>query len=182
MDRQQELMNEVYAKWQKLSKENKKITKNEVLKLFPEKYSVAVKLGNLNYQVENGGFSQWCFNGYLDEDIRDLEDYIDTAKKNNITNIDILEKSLLPIIEVYENHFRNCTLVGCNECEGTGWYEDEEGNEEECCECGGTGAVEIDFKDYMADYYDFNDEECDFFSLDQEDRFKLFEDIIDLYE
>lgn len=61
MDRQQELMNEVYTKWQELSKGNKKITKNEVLKLFPKKYSVAVKLGNLNYQVENGGF----FNGAL---------------------------------------------------------------------------------------------------------------------
>lgn len=178
MDRQQELMDEVYSKWQELSKENKKITKNEVLKLFPKKYSVAVKLGNLNYQVENGGFSQWCFNGYLDEDIKDLEGYIDTAKKNNITNIDILEKSLLPIIEVYENPFRNYTLVECNECEGVGHFEDEE----ECCRCGGTGIVEIDFNDYMVEYYDFGDEERNFFSLEQEDRFKLFEDIISLYE
>lgn len=31
---------------------------------FPE--SVAVFVGNLNYQVTNGGFSQWDFNGYSD--------------------------------------------------------------------------------------------------------------------
>lgn len=27
---------------------------------------VAVALGNLNYQVENGGFTQWYFNGYAE--------------------------------------------------------------------------------------------------------------------
>lgn len=29
-------------------------------------HRVAVALGNLNYQVGNGGFSQWYFNGYAD--------------------------------------------------------------------------------------------------------------------
>lgn len=90
----------------------------------------------------------------------------------------------MPIIEEYENPFiRNDIIIEeCNECEGYGTCEDEEGNEEECCQCGGTGEIVIDFDKYMADYRDFSDEERDFFSIGQEDRFKLFEDIITLYE
>ena len=90
IDIQQYLMDEVYDKWRELEKENSHITKNEVLKLFDKKYSVAVKLGNLNYQIENGGISQWIFNRYMEEDILDLKEYINYAKEKDVENIGIL--------------------------------------------------------------------------------------------
>jgi hypothetical protein len=39
-------------------------------------YLNAVALGNLYYQVENGGFEQWHFNGYSEEGIDILLDFL----------------------------------------------------------------------------------------------------------
>jgi hypothetical protein len=61
----QNLMEEAYKKWD----DNDEIKKyldflDRVLKDLGEIHYQAVITGNLNYQVENGGFSQWDFNGY----------------------------------------------------------------------------------------------------------------------
>jgi hypothetical protein len=53
----QKLMNEAYASFKKLSYD-------EFINQLDEKHKVAVILGNLNYQVGNGGFSQWYYNNY----------------------------------------------------------------------------------------------------------------------
>lgn len=58
------LMNSAYDKWNK----NKDWTYEVFLKhLGPVEYE-AVILGNLNYQVENGGFIQWADNEYCNND------------------------------------------------------------------------------------------------------------------
>lgn len=69
----QELMNEAYDKWQKGWSRSDFL--EYVKKNLSEEHYIAVIFGNLNYQVENGGFNQWDFNGYS-EDLDDLLYYI----------------------------------------------------------------------------------------------------------
>lgn len=56
----QELMDQAYDKWQK----HPQMPYNEFLYNLNTKEQQAVLLGNLNYQVGNGGFDQWVSNGY----------------------------------------------------------------------------------------------------------------------
>lgn len=60
----QSLMNQAYDFWKN---EGKELDYNDFIKALPEKQAQAVIIGNLNYQVENGGFSQWAANGYSDQ-------------------------------------------------------------------------------------------------------------------
>jgi hypothetical protein len=94
----QELMDNAYDKWQD------KMKYEEFLSELDTKEKHAVLLGNLNYQVQNGGFYQWVDNGYatngqylieilqhlmkspialeLAERLPDLLDFVDMTKKN----------------------------------------------------------------------------------------------------
>lgn len=56
----QELMDAAYDGWQA----NPRKTYRDFLFDLPVDQKEAVLIGNLNYQVENGGFSQWILNGY----------------------------------------------------------------------------------------------------------------------
>jgi len=58
----QTLMTAFYVTWG--SPEHVDKSQAEVLALFDARTVAAVQLGNLNYQVCNGGFSQWWANGY----------------------------------------------------------------------------------------------------------------------
>lgn len=58
----QRLMNEAYDRWNSPPLQGKSY-QDFLMKLTPI-HRDAVVLGNLNYQVENGGFSQWLGNGY----------------------------------------------------------------------------------------------------------------------
>ena len=57
-------MDEAYALWQK--PKNGSWSTEEFFDHLSYIQRVAVSLGNLNYQVENGGFAQWISNGYAD--------------------------------------------------------------------------------------------------------------------
>ena len=59
----QQLMDEAYDKW----RNNKNWDYNDFVSELGIKHALAVLTGNLNYQVENGGFSQWYFNDYSSE-------------------------------------------------------------------------------------------------------------------
>lgn len=72
-DHMQRLMDEAYAFWQ----QNKKMPRSEFLDRISAIQKIAVLLGNLNYQVCNGGFMQWIDNGYC-LDIDELIDVVDT--------------------------------------------------------------------------------------------------------
>jgi len=67
----QDLMDSAYDLYQK--PENENWTAEEFIQNLPSQaHKDAVILGNLNYQVENGGFSQWWGNGYGKRDARYL--------------------------------------------------------------------------------------------------------------
>lgn len=59
----QELMNSAYDNW----KQNEKMDYNQFVATLDQSKRLAVLTGNLNYQVENGGFYQWHDNGYSSE-------------------------------------------------------------------------------------------------------------------
>ena len=59
-DLHQSLMDSAYDKW----KQNKDWNNDQFFNHLDYLERVAVVLGNLNYQVGNGGFSQWEGNGY----------------------------------------------------------------------------------------------------------------------
>lgn len=59
-DKIQELMDEAYDIW----KSKPDFSREDLFDLISFKHKAAVVLGNLNYQVENGGFVQWISNGY----------------------------------------------------------------------------------------------------------------------
>lgn len=59
----QELMNDAYDRWQ--DKNDDEILNYEDMITKTSRLSqIAVLLGNLNYQIGNGGFEQWVDNGY----------------------------------------------------------------------------------------------------------------------
>jgi hypothetical protein len=60
----QSLMNEAFEVWQ--TEEGKKLNRVEITRELSPAQRMAFVLGTLNYQVENGGFGQWHFNGYSD--------------------------------------------------------------------------------------------------------------------
>lgn len=118
----QNLMDEVYNKWN--TPECKSINRLEIInKFFTPKHKAAVQLGNMNYQVENGGWSQWHFNGYSE----DLEDLIEIAKKG----VSIRLKNFKMLLEM---------LIKINNLGDPSDYNDTEQNK--CYECGGSGEIE----------------------------------------
>lgn len=57
----QDMMDLAYATWQ----QRPAWTYSEFIDELPPHIRCVALLGNLNYQVENGGFLQWCDNGYV---------------------------------------------------------------------------------------------------------------------
>jgi hypothetical protein len=81
----QGLMDEAYATWQA---DNSKSYDDFIFDL-PPIQRMAVLIGNLNYQVENGGFRQWIGNGYSDhaKDVRRVLDRIGTPAAYTAANL-----------------------------------------------------------------------------------------------
>lgn len=59
-DKHQQLMDQAYDRWQK----NQHWSQEEFFDELTPAEKFAVAFGNLNYQVENGGFGQWWGNDY----------------------------------------------------------------------------------------------------------------------
>lgn len=209
----QKLMDEVYSKWQE--KEFEHMDRLEIIdKFFDKKHKVAVQLGNLNYQVENGGFSQWFFNSYGDEDIDNLIEYLSEAITKKIP----YSEELYNILYLIKNEHMDITCpncqgygyvdcsecdcdgtIDCYECSGEGYIEDEDDEDNkitcsfcngeaviECGECCGEGHIECEScKGEGRVHVDDNGiEQFDerYFNIEEENRFKLFVDIIRMYE
>jgi len=98
----QKLMNKAYDLWS--TEEGKKLSYSDFLDVVSDKfgklYSNAVITGNLNYQVENGGFSQWHYNDYSIT----LDDLIifftDNFKNNEV--IDKLKYILNEVVDILD--------------------------------------------------------------------------------
>jgi hypothetical protein len=80
-------MDEVYDYW---NTDLKNLTRLQACDHFGPLHRAAVQLGNLNYQVENGGFSQWWDNEYGPEDIEDLLRLAQQGKNRGIQHFDTL--------------------------------------------------------------------------------------------
>ena len=188
MDKHQELMDKAYSRWQK-GGDLHNTSRIEFLDKLTDPERMAVVLGNLNYQVENGGWNQWVDNGYCTSIVH-LKDALEkvgtpTAKKV-LTMVETVEDDLSD--EVVSG---NCTDGGCFgryykenrhgeqeedcwHCRGEGviteWDDDEENDVEVTCEeCGGDGmTVEwMDAPDYSEldnKFYEINEhfmKECE---------------------
>ena len=81
IDIHQQLMDEAYEEWQKHAETWDKDVFFDHLDFI---HRVAVALGNLNYQVRNGGFAQWHDNGYS-ESHYDFLTRLDTKEYSRLT-------------------------------------------------------------------------------------------------
>ncbi len=186
-DFHQELMNQAYAKW-KSEGGIKEMGYNEFVDSLPKNERCAVLLGNLNYQVCNGGWSQWCHNGYCTKIsmVRIILLDMNTEMSARIVRmIDKVMETLKPDVVAGiapswgwgGDYFANMEPEEeeCWNCHGDGTvsFEDDDGNDktESCPECGGDGYITTDpqhpdFDSLDSDYYTFNDafmEECQTF-------------------
>lgn len=78
------IMDQSYDIWK-----NKSMSRDEFLSKLSDYEKLAVKFGNFNYQVENGGLMQWDCNGYS-EDLEDLQEFLtksDYSKKDRFLGI-----------------------------------------------------------------------------------------------
>jgi hypothetical protein len=83
----QKLMNQAYAEWR--VNDWTQVDFYAHLHTSDHNQLIAVVLGNLNYQVENGGWSQWIFNGYT----KSAEPYIlDILQEINTANSKTVEE------------------------------------------------------------------------------------------
>lgn len=86
-DHMQSLMDKAYETWRSSSPPSgKEWSMIQFWDLIPPDQRTAVVLGNLNYQVCNGGFTQWADNGYcaaLPIIVRALERFVNWAKTKN---------------------------------------------------------------------------------------------------
>lgn len=92
-----------------------------------EKFAVAS--GTFNYQVENGGFQQWIFNGYPQVTLPVFIDFLD----------------VLPMNEPSVKYVFDFIMRLKYESEKTNWSNDDyhiEDVEEKCDECDGTGYID----------------------------------------
>lgn len=66
---------------------------------------IAVTLGNLNYQVENGGFQQWIDNGYASIHGKKIVTYLkNIAKSENCTVANELANKISPLINLIDDN------------------------------------------------------------------------------
>lgn len=180
-------MDEVYDKWQELEQQGTRIDRLEVIeKYFTPKHKVAVQLGNMNYQVCNGGWSQWHGNGYSE----DLEDIIELVKKGVALKIKHFD-SLLNILTNINNlgnpeDYNDTEEHTCFECGGTGvttYYDDDDNEcEEVCSECGGDGTWEEDidgeevYNEMLSEYDD------EYYNIDNEELLESFNSLLEQFE
>ena len=112
-DRIQALMDEVYGVWQK--DENRSKNKWDILTGFSPAHQIAVVFGNFNYQVENGGISQWIYNRYFHDDADKLIEYLELGAKSDERCVAILDK--IHTLDQYANE---------TDCDQDGYYVDSD--------------------------------------------------------
>ena len=123
---------------------------NRMIREGTELERLAVVLGNLNYQVENGGFNQWIDNGYCTgiSDAKEALEAIDTETCRKI----------IPMLEEVEKYLDDSVIDGTMESRGCGghYFDDEkcDTRTDTCYECGGSGEIENP-------NFDWDDEECE---------------------
>lgn len=111
-------------------------------------------LGDLHYQICNGGMAQACYNNYVDNVIEaygTFDEWVDALTKELAG-----KKDADKVIEVAKFIAQGVAKISmtknCPYCDGAGYttYEEEnedgepESHEETCSECGGSGLIDVD--------------------------------------
>ena len=182
----QSLMNEVYAILQ--SKDNL-LSRIEVAEKLGPIHKLAVCLGNFNYQVGNGGVSQWVFNSYAEEDalyiLKVMQTYILTFDNNDLPQYIETAKSIVKLLEELTDEVdptRESWNVSCQECDGHGSYVDydeAESDWDECYSCNGEGMVSSSSYSDACEIVDFDKLEKHIFKIEpitNKEYYFIFED------
>ena len=128
------IMHNAYEVWQ-----NNNMTREEFLSSLTPYEEMAVKFGNFNYQVENGGLMQWDLNGYS-EDLEYLQEFL--------SNCDYLKRN--KFLEILESFSTVKDAIG-NLNKYDDWYDEDEN----------TRWKSLDVFD--KEYYSFKDDWNEFF-------------------
>lgn len=178
----QNLMDEVYNKWN--TDQYKHMSRLDVIsEHFTPLHKVAVQFGNMNYQVQNGGFSQWYFNGYC-EDLGDLIQYAKRGTTQKIKHFDVLLKILIGIRALGEPKDYDSVdyyTDTCSFCSGSGYNDDEE---ESICEyCNGTGEDEYEEQidgeiEYCSLLEEFDDK---YYAIDEDELLVSFDEFLNRF-
>lgn len=119
-DYHQELMDKAYDQWHK----NPHWSKKQFYLSLDPKSRAAVVFGNLNYQVENGGFYQWFDNSYGKESKEFLYFALDKMSKSLIEEESLAAKEMIELLnQVFE--------IQSDEKESNDFDEESYGNFEE---------------------------------------------------
>jgi len=179
MDKFYEIWNsDDFIKWQQESKIDFPHEQFDVIKYILDKNVVdekdlglmifSVIMGNLNYQVENGGIHQYTFNNYWRAGayfvpiLRDFaHEHEDKLPKDIVEFIDFIYKKYFNRLkdEFEESYFE----ITCDECGGSGTIYDFDEDEDDyvdyvCCQCGGDGYIQGDAHQFLEDRgYDFDE-------------------------
>jgi hypothetical protein len=173
MDLHQELMNKAYDT-EKATGE--KWSYRHMLDNSPKAQAHAVVLGNMNYQVCNGGWVQWVDNGYcvgyttLIEALKSMDTELSKKVMGMVKSIGEYLTDEVKSGTMDSHGFGITYLIEaddetnpCSECDGNGYItsEDEE-EEEECNECFGDGEIiedgEVELPDISSTYWNIEDE------------------------
>lgn len=129
-DLHQTLMDQAYAKW-----DDNTTTYNDFIASLPKNERYAVLLGNMNYQVCNGGWIQWCDNGYCTElmAVRTILIEMNTERSNHIA---------VMLNKVAETLKHDVLHGGVSKGFCGDYFADMESEDEECANCDGTGKVD----------------------------------------
>jgi hypothetical protein len=129
-DQWQELMDKAYNRWQEGGDLHRRPYREFIDELIPLQRK-AVLLGNLNYQVNNGGFSQWIMNGYALEAER-VERLLREIGTPTCLKVADLVKQIVPLID-FESRDHGCMgsyLKSERRQRERRRYEEDEGEEE----------------------------------------------------
>ena len=111
-------------------------------------------LGQLHYQICNGGIEQACFNGYIDDLIEaygSVDAWAD-ALQQELGDTEAGRKATEAARFISEGVDGISLSKSCPDCDGSGYLtyeeEDEDGEpvtvEETCSECNGSGIIDVD--------------------------------------
>ena len=154
MDKHQELMDEAYDRWKK-GGDLENTSRIVFLDKLTTHQRMAVVLGNMNYQVENGGWNQWVDNGYCTS-YPHLMDALETLGTDNA-------KKIITMLDTIGDDLRDDVISGtCNDggCGGTYFNDDKYGEQEEdCYNCNGEGTVS-EWNDDTENDEDITCEQC----------------------
>lgn len=112
-------------------------------------------LGNLHYQICNGGMAQACFNGYVDDVIDvygSFDKWVAQLKKEVDESTEEGQMAIKAATMIAQKVDDIPKVKNCMDCDGSGYTEyeeeDEDGEtqtiEEPCDTCGGQGFYDVD--------------------------------------